>query len=67
MPMGISSAPEIYQRAMYDTFEGIEFVEIAMDDILVQGSTQGEHSERLIKVLDRAREVNLKQNAKNTK
>ena len=59
--MGISSAPETFQRATYETFEGIEGVEIAMDDILVHGSIQEEHNERLIKVRDRARGAKCKE------
>lgn len=39
LPMGITSAPEIYQRAMNDMFGDIEGVEIIMDDILIHGPT----------------------------
>jgi len=43
LPMGIKSAPEIYQRAMNDTFGDIEGVEIIMDDILIHGPTTETH------------------------
>lgn len=65
--MGISSAPEIFQRAMHEMFSGIEGVEIVMDDILVHGGTLEEHNRRLEEVLQRARRLNLKLNPKKTK
>jgi len=67
MPMGIKSAPEIYQSAMMDMFENMDGVECVMDDILIWARTKEEHFERLIKVLDRAREKNLKLNRQKCK
>ena len=67
MPMGISSAPEIFQRVMTDIFGGLEGVEINMDDLLVHGRTLKEHNERLEAVLRRARENGLQFNRKKTK
>lgn len=43
-------------------FEHIPGVETMMDDIIVWGSNREEHDERLRKVLDKTREVNLKLN-----
>lgn len=62
LPMGITSAPEIYQRAMSDIFAGIQHVEIIMDDILIFGSTLDEHNKALRTVLQRCHEKNLKLN-----
>ena len=67
LPMGIKSAPEIYQRAMSDTFSDLEGVEVIMDDILLHGPTLEVHNERLKKVLERCRERNLKLNRAKTK
>jgi transposase InsO family protein len=67
LPMGITSAPEIYQRAMSDMFQDLEGVEIIMDDILVHGDTREKHDQRLEKVLQRCRERNLKLNPQKTK
>ena len=67
MPMGISSAPEIYQRAMDDIFGDLDGVEVVMDDILVHGSSAEDHTRRLEAVLMRARKVNLKLNSNKTK
>ena len=67
LPMGISSAPEIYQRAMTDLFKGIDNVEIVMDDILVHGSTLEAHNKTLETVLQRCRDNNLKLNSSKTK
>ena len=66
LPMGISSAPEIYQCAMADIFNDIDGVEIVMDDILIHGTSRAEHDSRLEAVLKRSHEVNLKMNPKKT-
>ena len=47
MPYGISSAPEIWQRAMVDEFGDLDGVEIAADDILIWGENHEQHDERL--------------------
>ena len=61
MPMGIKSAPEVYQRRMKQVFEGIQGVKVIMDDIIITyGSTQDEHDTRLRDVLERARDNNLR-------
>ncbi len=66
LPMGIKSAPEIYQRAMNDLFSDLEGVEIVMDDLLIHGPSL-EINKRLEKVLQRCREKILKLNPKKTK
>lgn len=38
LPFGITSAPEIFQRKMLETLEGLEGVEVFMDDILVHSN-----------------------------
>ena len=62
MPFGISSASEIFQRYISQTFEGLPGVECIMDDILVWGSNEEEHYQRLKSVLDKAKQMNLKLN-----
>lgn len=62
LPFGITSAPEIFQRKMLETLEGLEGVEIFMDDILVYGSTTEEHDTRLEKVFRRIESAGLKLN-----
>jgi hypothetical protein len=59
MPYGIKSASEVFQKAMDHLFSG-QPCEIIVDDILVWGTTEKEHDTRLLKVLDRARAINLK-------
>lgn len=51
LPFGFTSAAEIFQRKMLETLEGLEGVEIFMDDILVYWSTTEEHNTCLEKVL----------------
>ena len=60
MPMGIKSAPEVYQRRMEQVFEGIQGVKVIMDDLITHGSNQEEHDTRLRNVLERARDNNLR-------
>lgn len=62
LPFGINSATEIFYRVMIDLFGDIEGILIFVDDFLIYGETEEIHNERLQKVLQRAREVNLKFN-----
>ena len=45
--LGISSAPEIFQRTMSETLKDVDGVICQMDDILVHGADQEEHDRRL--------------------
>ncbi len=57
--MGISSAPEIFQK-MTELLAGLEGCEVVMDDILVYGIDEKEHDTRLEKVLDTIQKSGLK-------
>ena len=68
LPFGLSSAPEEFQRRLQGVLHGVEGIAVVADDILVFGTGNTEevarlsHDARLIKLLKRAREVNLKFN-----
>ncbi|KAJ8381193.1 hypothetical protein SKAU_G00019710 [Synaphobranchus kaupii] len=62
LPFGISSAPEIFHRAMEQIVEGLEGVRVYVDDLVVWGSTQEEHDTRLEKTLQRIQQYGLKLN-----
>lgn len=62
MPMGISSATEIYQRRAEEVFENCKGVKTSIDDTLVWGCTEEEHDDRLKKALEKAKTNNLKLN-----
>ena len=62
LPFGLCSSQDIFQRVMSEMFEGVEGVEVVVDDILVWGENEQQHDERLAKVLERARLRNLKLN-----
>ena len=47
LPFGITSAPEYFQKKMYEILDGLPGVICLMDDCLVFGSSQAEHDERL--------------------
>ena len=57
---GIASAPGIFQRAVEELLRGIPGVCVFLDDILVSGSSPGEHDKRLGEVLKRFQEVGLR-------
>ena len=56
---GISFAGNIFQAIMTEMFEDLQGVEVMVDDILVWGTNQKEHNERLEKVLQHAKQRNL--------
>ncbi|KAK1783987.1 hypothetical protein P4O66_004509, partial [Electrophorus voltai] len=61
MPFGISSASEVFQRSIEHLFTG-QPCSVIVDDIIIGGRGIAEHDANLKKVLNRAREVNLKLN-----
>lgn len=63
LPFGICSASEVFQKAIDHLFAGSPCASIA-DDLLVWGTTEQEHDSKLIKVLDRAKQVNLRLKSK---
>lgn len=67
LPYGITSASEVFHKKMYEHFDDIEGVCLFVDDLLIYGKTKQEHDERLKKVLQRCREINLKLNQKKCK
>jgi hypothetical protein len=62
LPFGISSAPEIYHRTIYNLFAHLEGVDTSMDDIIISGHDRQEHDKRLKQVLDICRKFGLKLN-----
>ncbi|KAL1264137.1 hypothetical protein QQF64_004492 [Cirrhinus molitorella] len=62
MPFGISSAPEVFHKAMEHMIEGIQGVRVYVDDIILWGSTIEQHNERLMEVLQRVQRNGLKLN-----
>ena len=67
MPFGISSAPEEFQRRIHLIVEGLPGVAVIADDILVYGcgpDYRADHDANLRRLLQRARDSNLKLNRK---
>ena len=54
----------MFQHRMSEFFEDVEGVRAIVDDLLIWGKDDDEHDARLKQVLNRAREVNIKFNAK---
>jgi transposase InsO family protein len=59
LPYGLCSASEVFHRAMVESMEGLEGVEIFIDDLAIYGRTRQEHDERLQKVLERCLEKGI--------
>ena len=47
LPMGISSAPEVYHRKMTEILAGLDEVVTLLDDSLIVRRTEKEHDVRL--------------------
>ena len=62
LPFGISSAGEIWQRAMVEEFGDLEGLEIIVDDMLLTGDDDEQHDARLAPFLSRVRDSGLKFN-----
>ena len=68
LPFGLSSAPEEFQRRLQGALQGLDGLAVVADDVLVYGCGESEeeaywnHDERLSRLLQRAREINLKFN-----
>ena len=61
LPFGVKCAPEIFQRTMDRVLEGLEGVEVIMDDVIVAGN-EANHDERLSAFLQRASSNGLRLN-----
>lgn len=64
LPFGLNVAPEFFQKLNGDHFNNIPGCTVYFDDLLVYGETLERHDEALGKVIDRARELNIKFNKK---
>ncbi len=64
MPFGICSASEVQQKRTYKAFGDIPGVHIIADDMIVAAESAEEHDGILRRVLQRAREQNVKFNSK---
>ena len=60
LPFGVSSAPGIFQRTMEGVLGDLSGVLCYLDDILMWGSTEQEHDERVTAVLSRLQDKGLK-------
>ena len=63
MPFSISLAPEIFQRKNETIFGDIDDVEVIFVDIVIATKGEREHDEIMKKLLQRARESNVKFNS----
>ena len=64
LPYGISTGSEQFQRCMSEKLEGMEAVEVLIDDIIVHGADQKQHDQRLIAVQNKLAKANITLNQK---
>lgn len=67
LPYGLSAAPEIFQRFMSETLEGLRGVIVYIDDVLIFGNTIDIHNVNLQSVLERIQASGLKLNLEKSK
>ena len=63
MPFCIKSAPEIFQKKYENIFGDIDGVEVIFDDIIIAAADEHEHDLIMRKLLQRARDANVKFNS----
>ena len=59
LPLGVASAPAIFQQTMESLLQGLPMVCVYIDDILVSGKTPEEHLHNLNEVLQRLESAGL--------
>ena len=64
LPFGVTNGPAFFSRVMNSVLQGLEFVEIYLDDILVHSKTLNEHFDHVDIVLKRLADAKLKLNFK---
>jgi len=62
LPFGLSIAPEYFQKINIQNFGDIKGIIIYFDDILIAGETEDEHDKIMNKVIERAKQLNVKFN-----
>jgi len=62
MPFGLNVSQDIFQKELDSSLEGLRGVTGIADDNFVYGSTEKEHDDNLIKLMNRAREKGIKFN-----
>ena len=64
LPYGISTGSEQFQRCMSEKLEGLEGVEVLIDDIIARDADQQQHDQRLSLVLNKLVKANITLNLK---
>ena len=60
LSLGISAAPGMFQRAMEELLRDVPGVFLYLDDILITGSDEAEHNDRVRQVMSRLQSAGLK-------
>ena len=65
--MGITPAPEIFQKFLDEVLDDLEGIKHISNDIIIWGTSQEEHDRRLIALLTRLEEAGLTINVEKSK
>lgn len=63
LPLGLSSATEVFQRKNFQTFDDLQGVDLYFVDLIITGSDEKEHDYNSQLVLERALKYNIKFNS----
>ena len=58
-PFGLKSLPQCFQKMMECVLEGLDGVQVYLDDVIVSGRSQEEHDRRLQRVIERMQARNI--------
>ena len=62
LPFGLHSSAEVFEKKVEEVFGELPGVAVYFDDLIVAGRSQDEHDENLRKLLEKAREANVRFN-----
>ncbi|XP_011674436.2 uncharacterized protein K02A2.6-like [Strongylocentrotus purpuratus] len=63
LPFGLKASSEIFQRRLHQALDGLDGVRCVADDIIIWGSSEREHDDRLESLLKRCQELGIVLNA----
>ena len=67
MPFGLISSSEVFQKLMREMIDDIEYTEVIVDDVIIGQTDDDDDDSRIITVLDRLRDNNVKLNKPKTR
>ena len=60
LPFGVATAPSVFQHVMENLLQGLKYVTIYLDDILITGRSRNEHLAILEEVLNQLEKAGMR-------